>query len=521
MSAILNLWLSQEAKSNVQQAIQAWKAKIGTDKVGIYPEQTEKYIQNITEYSAQKPIAVLKPKTRKDVEEIVAIARDFHVPLNPVSTGKNWGLGSKLPVTDGCILVIMSGLGKIIEVNQELRYAIIEPGVTQKQLSDYLWNNTDLMFPMTGSAEDTSVVGNMLDRGSVFFDHRYDLLSGVEVVLGTGKVVRTGFWHYFDNIENHQPKFFHPSGLGPDMNGIFTQSSLGIVTSIVIRLRPRRSGTIVYLEIKEDKVFNFIDTFNQLKDDKLVHNWLMLTNKNDPRTTDNHQFNYTGNWSAIGSFHGKKEIQDICKKHIQEQLQGLCNPLNFLSSDLEESTEHPYFTILKKLYNGIPSNYSIETMGNLSRSLSIKSDGLSLADLDYEIDYCREIPGFVTVTPAIPLTSGAFKEAINLVNRVSKDFDITPFHNFVSLGEMSVEGLFRVFFNRSNKEEIIKAHRWSRILYEEFEKIGIYPYRISVKDMQKFVNRKEDTYWKAIADIKNQLDPSNIIAPGKFCLENI
>lgn len=517
----MNLWLSKQTKNSFQRAVQAWKAEIGDDKVESHPKQTEKYIQNITEYFAEHPIAVLKPETKSDVQKIVAIAREFHVPLNPVSTGKNWGLGSKVSVKDGCALVILSKLRKIIEVNQELRYAIIEPGVTQKQLSDYLLNNTDLMFPMTGSAENTSVMGNILDRGSVFFDHRYDFLNGVEVVLGNTKVVRTGFWHYFNDVETHKAKFFHPPGLGPDISGMFTQSNLGIVTSIVIRLKPRRSGTIVYLETYDDKILKFIDIFNQLKDDKLVHNWLMLTNKNDPRTTDNHQFNYTGKWSAIFCFHGEKEIQDICKKHVQERLQKLCDRLDFLSSDLEENTEHPYFTILKKLYNGIPSNYSIETMGNLSRDLSINSGSLSLSDLDYEIDYCRGIPGFVTVTPAIPLTSLAFKEVIDLVNRVSKDFNITPFHNFVSLGEMSVEGLFRVFFNRKNEEEIIKAHQWSRVLYKELEKIGIYPYRISVKDMKEFVNRKEDTYWRAITDIKKQLDPNCIIAPSKFSLENI
>jgi 4-cresol dehydrogenase (hydroxylating) len=61
----------------------------------------------------------------------VAIANKFHVPIYVVSTGKNWGVGSKLPVKNGCALLILSEMKNIIEVNEKLRYAIIEPGVTQ------------------------------------------------------------------------------------------------------------------------------------------------------------------------------------------------------------------------------------------------------------------------------------------------------------------------------------------------------------------------------------------------------
>jgi 4-cresol dehydrogenase (hydroxylating) len=63
------------------------------------------------------------------------------------------------------------------------------------------------MLPMTGSAENTSIVGNVLDRGSVFFNHRYDFLTGLEVLLGNGKVVKTGFWHYFDSNKQKDQYF--------------------------------------------------------------------------------------------------------------------------------------------------------------------------------------------------------------------------------------------------------------------------------------------------------------------------
>ncbi|MBO3460588.1 FAD-binding oxidoreductase [Aetokthonos hydrillicola Thurmond2011] len=504
---------NQKKMDHTKQAIQAWKDKIGTNKVEDSKQETEKYTQNITEYKSELPIAVLKPESKSDVEAIIAIANKFEVPIYVVSTGKNWGIGSKIPVQNGSALLILSEMKKIIEVNEKLRYAIIEPGVTQKQLSDYLLRNTNLMLPVTGSAENTSVVGNVLDRGSVFFNHRYDLLTGLEVFLGNGKVLKTGFWHYFDSNKTKKPIFFHPPGVGPDLNGIFTQSNLGIVTAMVIRLEPRIPSTIVYAEFKEDNFVAFIDTFIKLKENKLIHNWLMITNKNDPRTTVDNKFNYTGDWSAIFNFFGTEEIRILCKKEVEKQIYKLCYHLLFLNSLIEDNSSHRYYQVLQMLYNGIPSNYSIKTMGEMN-NFNLKSS-------DYEIDFCKKIYGFIAVVPAIPFEAMVIKEVIDLVNKVSQEFQVTPFHNFVSIGEMAIEGLFRVYFDREKEEEITKAHQWAEQLSKELEEIGIYPYRMSIKEMNHFSNRQEDPYWETIAAIKKQVDPNNIISPGKYCLENI
>ena len=72
--------------NNYQEAIQAWKDQIGTNKVESSTTQTEKYAQNITEYEADPPVAVLKPENRSDVEAIVAVANKYHVPIYVVST---------------------------------------------------------------------------------------------------------------------------------------------------------------------------------------------------------------------------------------------------------------------------------------------------------------------------------------------------------------------------------------------------------------------------------------------------
>lgn len=51
---------------------------------------------------------VLRPSSEDEVRRIVGLANEHRIALYPFSTGKNWGLGSKLPVIDGCVLVDLS-----------------------------------------------------------------------------------------------------------------------------------------------------------------------------------------------------------------------------------------------------------------------------------------------------------------------------------------------------------------------------------------------------------------------------
>ncbi|MBK9017896.1 MAG: FAD-binding oxidoreductase [Saprospiraceae bacterium] len=128
-----------------------------------------------------------------------------------------------MPHGEGQTVVELSGMDRIREINEQLRYVIIEPGVTQKQLADAL-SETPFMVPMTGSGEETSVVGNLQERGATVFFHRNDLVLGWEMVLGNGDTVRTGFWHFMD--EKASLGLFHAPGVGADLNGLLRSQIL-------------------------------------------------------------------------------------------------------------------------------------------------------------------------------------------------------------------------------------------------------------------------------------------------------
>ena len=97
-----------------------------------------------------------------------------------------------------------------ISVNNPV--AVIEPGVTQMQLYEFLQNHCpELTFNVTGSGKETSIIGNALDRGVGYMGPRREDLFGLEIVLGTGEILRTGFRRLG---ESSRLAHSHPFGLG-------------------------------------------------------------------------------------------------------------------------------------------------------------------------------------------------------------------------------------------------------------------------------------------------------------------
>jgi 4-cresol dehydrogenase (hydroxylating) len=505
-------------KNNNKAAILEWQKVL--NQIVITPTDiTSAYAANITEYNSETPPAVLLATNTEEVEKIIAIANTHKTPLFAFSTGKNWGQGSKIPMTAGQTVVDLSRMNKIIEINEDYRYAIIEAGVTQRQLSDeLLTRGSKYMLPVTGSGEDTSIVGNMIDRGVTVFAHRNKFLLGLEVVLGNGKTVKTGYWHYFDkkvDAKDTTPFFFHAAGVGADLNGVFCQSNFGIVTKMVVQLIPRRKGMMLYVESKEENLSKLFDTFRQLKEEDILADGILITNKNDPRTTTAEQYLYSGDWIGFGNFNGSSGMIIAAKEEITRRLQDICYHIGFIDSqEAEENLPHPYFKMLQRMYQGIPSNYSLETMANIYGVSLLPQNGTT--QIDYNVDIYKNMPGFSVVLPAVPFVSKKILEIIATVNKISLSLGVQAFHNFASMGEMSFEGYYRMYFDRTDKEQIAKAHLWNMEVSKALAAIGIFPYRLNNLHSEYFTDREDDSYFETLAAIKSVLDPNYIISPKKY-----
>ncbi|SEG97171.1 4-cresol dehydrogenase (hydroxylating) [Nonomuraea solani] len=170
------------------------------------------------------------PRGLDEVRALVRQAMAAGLRLYPISTGRNWGMGSAMPVTDDNLVVDLSGMNRVRSLDLDDGFAVIEPGVTQRQLAAVL-RDTPWMLNVTASCADTSVVGNALDRGDGCIRSRVHDVAGIEAVLADGSVVTTGG---LDPAGR-----YHGRVAGPDLTPAFIQHNLGIVTAMAVSLVPR------------------------------------------------------------------------------------------------------------------------------------------------------------------------------------------------------------------------------------------------------------------------------------------
>ena len=406
------------------------------------PKPVRAFEANITEYRSRTLADIHFPQNTQEVVALVRQSRSNGVPLYSISTGRNWGQGSAMPIQDGCALVNLSQMRQIRAVNERLRFAIIEPGVTQGQLSAYLQtHHPQLVYPMTGSGTETSIVGNILERGVSARGHRYQTLLGMEVVLGNEQIVRTGMWHL--NETPQSCKHIYPPGIGPDLNGLFTQSNLGIVTGMVIRLEKRQRRHLMSLVAPETSLIPLTDKLFSLREDGVLQDGLLLTGMQDPRTSAGEKIE-RGNWFASASIQGTEAMQEAAMLHIRHQLEGLSLQLRFYDmSQMPANPEPEYLSIVAGMYQGVPSNYALETMARL---------GGTELEGRLEIDEAKDVIGFVCALPAVPFEGQSVAHVIEEVDALSVQWGLQPYYNFVGLTPTALEGFFPGFlFQRGQR----------------------------------------------------------------------
>jgi hypothetical protein len=160
--------------------------------------------------------AVVYPGSVEDVQLITRWANKHLIPLFPISIGRNLGYGGAAPRVRGSVTIDLGRrMNKILDINAEDYTCLVEPGVTfyalheeivRRGLQDKMWIDT----PDLGGG---SVVGNTLDRGvgyTPYGDH-WACHSGLEVVLPTGELVRTGM----GALEGANTWQLFPYGFGP------------------------------------------------------------------------------------------------------------------------------------------------------------------------------------------------------------------------------------------------------------------------------------------------------------------
>jgi 4-cresol dehydrogenase (hydroxylating) len=223
-------------------ALQAFAGVVGKEWVFVEDEDLFPYRDSYSPLrdtpEDRSASAAVAPGSVEEVQAVVRLADKHRIPLYTISTGKNLGYGGSAPNHGGSVVLDLKRMNRIIEVNESNGYAIVEPGVSYFDLYNYIQERGLKVWLDVADPGWGSVVGNALDHGvghtlSRFRNH-FDSHCGMEVVLANGEVVRTGM----GALPGSQTWGQFKMGMGPILDGIFSQSNFGVVTKMGIWLMP-------------------------------------------------------------------------------------------------------------------------------------------------------------------------------------------------------------------------------------------------------------------------------------------
>jgi 4-cresol dehydrogenase (hydroxylating) flavoprotein subunit len=509
---------------------------------------TDNSMGNVTGWSHAVP-AVLQPKTVEEIVALVHAARASHTPLYPVSRGLNWGYGSGSPPTAGCTLVDLSGMNRVrnaAAISMANPVAVIEPGVTQGQLYDFLQAHCPgLGFNVTGAGRETSILGCALDRGVGYQGPRAADLFGLEVVTGAGQLLRTGFRRLG---EDSPLAYSHPYGLGPILDGLFLQGNFGIVTSACLKLIPRRPREVaVSLALhRESDLPAFIDTLALLKRDGLLTSVTHVANQ--ARTHSTLMCGMTrylagtcglearralteagqalrlvapSEWASLGGVSGNHAQVRAALDEIRQRTKRLARMMVVTARRLDwgyrlahalrpirvarlQAAAIAAIRPLHGLALGVPTDVAVENL-----LWQFGRTDLPAADLD------RSPCGLLFVNPALPLDGAVTVKVMQGLTQVARDHGHALYATINIETPTSLVAVINLLFDRRQPREVEQAHRCAAALLEYLHGESLEVYRARADMMGVLVGRDPD-YWQTVRALKGALDPDNLIAPGRY-----
>lgn len=169
---------------------------VGEQKLSYDPGLLSTYATDGSLEKGMTPLAVVKPENAAHVQALIKWANETKTPLVPVSSGAPHFKGDTVPTVPESIIVDLSGMNKIININRQQRMAIIEPGVTYGQLQEALAKEGMTLSTSLRPRANKSVLTSVLEvepRLNCLHQFNYtEPIRCTETTFGDGNQIFTG-----------------------------------------------------------------------------------------------------------------------------------------------------------------------------------------------------------------------------------------------------------------------------------------------------------------------------------------
>jgi 4-cresol dehydrogenase (hydroxylating) len=462
------------------------------------------------------PSAVVQPGSVEEVQAVVRIAGQYRVPLWTTSMGKNNAYGGPAPRVRGSVVVSMRQMNRVLEVNEELAYAVVEPGVSFFDLCAELRRRGSALWASIPDLGWGSVVGNALDHGVGYLpggDHAASQ-CGMEVVLASGQLVRTGMGAMDGNPAWHA----HRRGFGPAVDSLFMQSNFGIVTKMGKWLTPRPE---VYVPVevraaRESDLEAIVDTMRPLLLDGTVTNVPLLgTMIGAAAMTRPRAAWHAGDGPLPAEFYARASGElGLGYWNLRLALYG---PENVVDAQLARVTAAfsagvPDASVSARKIAG--ADVSEETVITHPDRVQAGIPGLALLD---SLQWWGGVGGHLDFSPVAPL-QGSHARALTrllrpVIERAGLDFwpgvIMTP-RSFYFVGPL--------LFDTTNEAQVRASYDVYRRLVTITGEAGYGLYRGHIAFMDEIAAQydfNDRALLRLYQTLKGALDPGGILSPGK------
>lgn len=409
------------------------------------------------------------------------------------------------------------------------------------------------MVPVTGAGPTCSVLSNALERGygiTPHTDHFY-ACTALKGFLPHPALCEQEYASAVSALDKTSEDFIDKTfkwGLGPYIDGLFTQSNLGIVTEMTVRLaRKPNAFSAFYIQVFDGDNFedsvNFIRTLlesqsglvgsiNLMDKRRLVSMTCQNPNMHDtpimPLTDE--QVNSLAaskrlpEWMIVGSIYGDQPVVNYVKKYIKRHARPLGKvlfsdslllkfarrfatlPLDFLPAFKDIKTQLSSLQEGVEIMLGKPNQVALPLpyWRNPTKQPD-KSNLLHPAD-----DEC----GLLWYAPLIAMNPTTLSGFVEFVRRTMLAYDLDPFITFTNLKHDCIDSTVPLVFDKRDPAQSEKAHACLRALIDEGCEQGFVPYRLPITEQARL--DKQTPFWQSVDVIKKAVDPNNILSPGKY-----
>lgn len=208
----------------------------GDDRV-VFDGIQEKYLSDTLGRLRGTAAALVFPMTTQEVSDVMRYAWENAIPVTPRGAGTNL-VGSTVPHGEGIILDL-SRMNRILEVDEETFTATVEPGVVLQDFQAHV-ESMGLFYPPDPGEKTATIAGNIATNAGGMRAVKYgvtrDYVRALEVVLADGRVIQAGT----KNVKD-------ASGLALKQLFIGSEGTLGVITKCIVRLIPKPEASLSVL----------------------------------------------------------------------------------------------------------------------------------------------------------------------------------------------------------------------------------------------------------------------------------